>query len=153
MLGSTIFHKLFFKSPPVKDAFRHAPIPQHYSNHDSFMKAHYKSLADMIDLVITNLENLDSISAELQEIGRVHAHVLDNGLPTKFWNLLAETFIDCTLEWGDRRSRTETVRKAWALIIAYMVEKIKHGHTEERRALTEAGLALGSEATYFRDTR
>lgn len=150
MLGSTIFHKLFFKSPGIKDAFRQVPIPAHHTNHDSFMKAHYKSLADTIDLVIANLENLDTVSADLQEIGRVHAHVLDNGLPTKFWNLLAETFIDCTLEWGDRRTRTEAVRKAWALIVAFIIEKIKNGHTEERRALTESGVALGSEATYFR---
>lgn len=49
----------------------------------------------------------------------------------KLWNIVAETFIDCTLEWGDRRCRSETVRKAWALIIAFMVEKIKHGHLEE----------------------
>lgn len=49
----------------------------------------------------------------------------------KIWNSVAETFIDCTLEWGDRRCRSETVRKAWALIIAYVTEKIKHGNSEE----------------------
>ena len=49
----------------------------------------------------------------------------------KLWNSVAETFIDCTLEWGDRRCRSETVRKAWALIISYMIEKIKQGHVEE----------------------
>lgn len=49
----------------------------------------------------------------------------------KIWNTLAETFIDCTLEWGDKKSRTETTRKAWALIIAFVIEKIKDGHTQE----------------------
>lgn len=44
---------------------------------------------------------------------------------------MAETFIDCTLEWGDRRCRSETVRKAWALIIAFVIEKIKFGHLDE----------------------
>lgn len=54
----------------------------------------------------------------------------------KLWNLVAETFIDCTLEWGDRRCRSETVRKAWALIIAFVIEKIKFGHLEEVKFLT-----------------
>lgn len=44
--------------------------------------------------------------------------------------MVAETFIDCTLEWGDKRCRSETVRKAWALIIAFVIEKIKEGHTQ-----------------------
>lgn len=49
----------------------------------------------------------------------------------KIWNSVAETFIDCTLEWGDRRCRSETVRKAWALIIAFMIERIKIGHVDQ----------------------
>lgn len=44
---------------------------------------------------------------------------------------MAETFIDCTLEWGDKKGRTETSRKAWALIIAFVIEKIKEGHSHE----------------------
>lgn len=59
----------------------------------------------------------------------------------KLWNQVAETFIDCTLEWGDKRCRSDTVRKAWALIIAFMMEKIKGGHLEQvsqlRHHLTE----------------
>lgn len=39
----------------------------------------------------------------------------------KLWNAVAETFIDCTLEWGDRRARSETVRKAWALVVLSLI--------------------------------
>lgn len=55
----------------------------------------------------------------------------------KLWNQVAETFIDCTLEWGDKRCRSDTVRKAWALIIAFMMEKIKAGHLEQVRGESE----------------
>ncbi|KIH48743.1 hypothetical protein ANCDUO_21184, partial [Ancylostoma duodenale] len=56
---------------------------------------------------------------ELVRIGKVHARLLRGELTGKLWNVVAETFIDCTLEWGDRRCRSETVRKAWALIVAF----------------------------------
>ncbi|KAK6022519.1 hypothetical protein OSTOST_11782 [Ostertagia ostertagi] len=60
---------------------------------------------------------------ELIRVGQVHAKLLRGELTGKLWNVVAETFIDCTLEWGDRRCRSETVRKAWALIVAFVIEK------------------------------
>jgi hemoglobin-like flavoprotein len=88
-------------------------------------------MGELIDQIVENLDNLDSMSEQLERIGRAHAQVLNGQVSSKLWNLVAETFIDCTLEWGDRRCRSETVRKAWALIIAFMVEKIKHGHLDQ----------------------
>jgi hypothetical protein len=71
------------------------------------------------------------MSDQLEKIGRAHAQILNGQLSSKVWNLAAETFIDCTLEWGDKRCRTETVRKAWSLIVAFLTEKIKHGHLDQ----------------------
>lgn len=48
---------------------------------------------------------------------------------------MAETFIDCTLDWGDKKGRTEASRKAWAFIIAFVIEKIKEGHLHEVNSL------------------
>lgn len=77
------------------------------------------------------MDDLENVSGMLERVGRAHARISGGQLSSKLWNSVAETFIDCTLEWGDRRARSETVRKAWALIIAFMIERIKHGHLEE----------------------
>ncbi|TKR95992.1 hypothetical protein L596_010078 [Steinernema carpocapsae] len=135
VIGSTIFHKFFFKCPKVKEQFRRCPLPRNFPNHDSFAKAHCKAMSELFDQVIENLENLDTMTSELERVGRIHAEVMHGELSTKIWNDIAETFIDCTLEWGDRRCRTETVRKAWALIIAFMIEKIKLGHSDQRKRM------------------
>uniref|UniRef100_A0A0K0ERW2 GLOBIN domain-containing protein n=1 Tax=Strongyloides stercoralis TaxID=6248 RepID=A0A0K0ERW2_STRER len=135
VIGQTIFHRFFFRNSANRDQFRRCPLPEGFPNHDSFSKAHCKATADMIDKVVLNLDNLENIAPDLERIGRVHAEVLNGDLSSKMWNTIAETFIDCTLEWGDKRCRSETVRKAWALIIAFMVEKIKLGHLEQRKVL------------------
>uniref|UniRef100_A0A1I7XP53 GLOBIN domain-containing protein n=1 Tax=Heterorhabditis bacteriophora TaxID=37862 RepID=A0A1I7XP53_HETBA len=84
----------------------------------------YHRLCFKCPVVVENLDSLDNMTDELIRIGKVHARMLRG-------ELNAETFIDCTLEWGDRRCRSETVRKAWALIVAFVVEKIKLGHHEQ----------------------
>uniref|UniRef100_A0A0N4Z770 GLOBIN domain-containing protein n=1 Tax=Parastrongyloides trichosuri TaxID=131310 RepID=A0A0N4Z770_PARTI len=135
VIGQTIFHRFFFRNSVNREQFRRCPLPEGFPNHDSFSKAHCKATADMIDKVVLNLDNLETIAPDLERIGRVHAEVLNGDLSSKIWNTIAETFIDCTLEWGDKRCRSETVRKAWALIIAFMVEKIKLGHLEQRKLI------------------
>jgi len=135
VIGQTIIHRLFFKLPKTKEQFRKCPLPRNFPNHDSFAKAHSKAMAEMIDRVVEELDNLESIAGQLERIGRIHARVMRGELSSKLWNSVAETFIDCTLEWGDKRCRSETVRKAWALIVAFIIERIKTGHLEERKQM------------------
>ncbi|WKX91099.1 hypothetical protein Q1695_009718 [Nippostrongylus brasiliensis] len=133
VVGGSIYHRLCFKCPQVKEQMRRVPLPPKFQNHDCFVKAHCKAIGELIDQVIDNLDNLDNMANELIRIGKVHAKLLQGELTGKLWNVVAETFIDCTLEWGDRRCRSETVRKAWALIVAFVIEKIKLGHHEQRK--------------------
>ncbi|PAV85291.1 hypothetical protein WR25_03587 [Diploscapter pachys] len=131
VIGSSIFHRLCFKLPMVKEQIRRVPLPPKFSNHDSFVKAHSKAMAELIDQIVENLDNLDGVVEELMNVGRVHARILRGELTGKLWNTVAETIIDCTLEWGDKRCRSEPVRKGWALIVAFAIEKIKAGHHEQ----------------------
>ena len=78
-------------------------LPPKFQNRDNFIKAHCKAVAELIDQVVENLDHLDNVTNELMRIGRVHAKVLRGELTGKLWNTVAETIIDCTLEWGDRR--------------------------------------------------
>uniref|UniRef100_A0A915B0X9 Globin family profile domain-containing protein n=1 Tax=Parascaris univalens TaxID=6257 RepID=A0A915B0X9_PARUN len=128
VIGSALFHRLFFKSLKTKELFRNCPLPPQFQNHDSFFKAHCKATAELIDQVVENLDNLEAVNEELLRTGAVHTQISGGQFSGKLWNLVAETFIDCTLEWGDKRCRSETVRKAWALIVAFLSEKLKEGH-------------------------
>ncbi|CAI4230023.1 unnamed protein product [Auanema sp. JU1783] len=144
VIGQSIYHRLCFKSPVVKEQIRRVPLPPKFQNHDSFIKAHSKAMAELIDQVVENLYNLEVMTDELMRIGKVHARLLRGELTGKLWNIVAETFIDCTLEWGDKRCRSETVRKAWALIVAFVVEKIKLGHHEQRKLMLATRQSLPS---------
>ncbi|CAD5207129.1 unnamed protein product [Bursaphelenchus okinawaensis] len=135
VIGETVMHRLFFKYPKLREQFRRVALPEGFSNHDHFGKYHYKVVGELVDQVVESLDNLEAVGEELERIGRIHATILHGQLSSKVWNYVAETFIDCTLEWGDRRCRSETVRKAWALIIAYMIEKLKHGHLDQRKQM------------------
>jgi hypothetical protein len=54
-------------------------------------------MGELIDQIVENLDNLDAMAEQLERIGRAHAQVLNGQLSSKLWNLVAETFIDCTL--------------------------------------------------------
>ncbi|KAL7078759.1 hypothetical protein ACQ4LE_002236 [Meloidogyne hapla] len=144
VIGSQISHRLFFKEPQIREQFRRCPLPNQFVNHDSFSKAHCRHISELIDQIVENLDDLENVGAMLERIGRVHARISGGQLSSKIWNSVAETFVDCTLEWGDRRARSETVRKAWALIIAFIIERIKYGHLEERRQITAIRSTIAS---------
>ncbi|VDN04249.1 unnamed protein product, partial [Thelazia callipaeda] len=137
VIGSTLLHRIFFKSVKTKQQFVKCIFPQRFPNRDSFNKSHAKAFGEMLDKIIENLENLELMDGTLQAIGALHAEIDGIDISRRMWNLMAEVFIDCTLEWGDKKGRTETARKAWALIIAFVIEKIKAGHANKRRQLAQ----------------
>ncbi|CAO4360271.1 unnamed protein product [Caenorhabditis nigoni] len=147
VIGASIYHRLCFKNLMVKEQMKQVELPPKFQNRDNFIKAHCKAVAELIDQVVENLDHLDNVTGELMRIGRVHAKVLRGELTGKLWNTVAETIIDCTLEWGDRRCRSETVRKAWALIVAFVIEKIKAGHHEQRKLMLATRQSLPSIRT------
>ncbi|EJW70945.1 hypothetical protein WUBG_18142 [Wuchereria bancrofti] len=71
------------------------------------------------------------MSGYLFSIGATHANLIRRQVSKEIWNLMAEAFIDCTLDWGDKKGRTEASRKAWAFIISFAIEKIKRGHLHD----------------------
>nr|CAD2209168.1 unnamed protein product [Meloidogyne enterolobii] len=100
VIGSQISHRLFFKEPQIREQFRRCPLPHQYVNHDSFSKAHCRHISELVDQIVESLDDLENVSAMLERIGRAHARISGGQLSSKIWNSVAETFIDCTLEWG-----------------------------------------------------
>jgi hypothetical protein len=108
-------------------------LGEKYSNHDQLMKYHSKLVAEILDSIVKNLEHLDDETSRLIQIGRQHACLSQWGLKPKFWDVLAEAFIECTLEWGEKNRRIEEARKAWVIIVTFVTEKMKYGFQDERR--------------------
>lgn len=139
VLGNHIFQRVFFKNPQIKDVFRNVDVGNQHINVDGMCKAHAKAVATLLDEVVRNLENLREVEAKLMDVGRKHAVFYDLGFHINFWSVFAEAFIDCTLEWGEKNRRVEEARKAWAIIIAYIADKMKFGFQEARRSIPRPG--------------
>ncbi|PIO74514.1 globin [Teladorsagia circumcincta] len=83
VIGSSIYHRLCFKCPQVKEQIRRVPLPQKFLNYDSFIKAHCKAIGELIDQVVEHLDNLDNMANELIRVGQVHAKLLRGELTGK----------------------------------------------------------------------
>uniref|UniRef100_A0A915MR61 Globin family profile domain-containing protein n=1 Tax=Meloidogyne javanica TaxID=6303 RepID=A0A915MR61_MELJA len=121
VIGSQISHRLFFKEPQIREQFRRCPLPHQYVNHDSFSKAHCRHISELVDQIVESLDDLENVSAMLERIGRAHARISGGQLSSKIWNSVAETFIDCTLEWGDRRRQITAIRSTIASLERFAV--------------------------------
>lgn len=88
VIGETVIHRLFFKHPKLKEQFRRCGLPSTFPNHDSFSKFHSKAIGELIDQIVEGLDNLNSMSEQLEKIGRAHAQVLNGQLSSKLWNLV-----------------------------------------------------------------
>ena len=76
---------------------------------------------------------MDAVAQELTLVGASHELFYDAGVKAKFYNIFAESLIECTMEWGDKSKRTDDLRKAWAIVAAFISEKLKQGMNDQRR--------------------
>lgn len=51
VIGSTLLHRIFFKSVKTKNQFSRCPFPHRFPNRDSFNKAHAKATGELLDKV------------------------------------------------------------------------------------------------------
>lgn len=87
----------------------------------------------LFDEVVRNLDRLDTMDQKLQEMGAKHG--LYQSMQPRFFDIFAEAFIDCTLEWGEKSRRVEDVRRAWAIIAGFVVDRMKIGLTDGRKQM------------------
>lgn len=148
VVGTMLIHRVFFKDPTVKEVFKRVKLSS-TSNFDEMLKSHSRSMTDTLDMVIQNLEQLESMGPALTELGRAHGPLYDYGLLPKFWDVFSESFVDCTLQWGEKSRRTEEVRLAWVVLITFVVERLKSGFQEGRRRPKLSRSLASSEKEYY----
>lgn len=143
VVGTHVFQRACFKVPAMKEIFNHVEFTEKLPNVDLVYKHHAKAVALLIDDIVKHLDHLDVVIPKLAEIGRKHSLYHNNGFQTNYWAVFAESFIDCTLEWGEKIRRVEEARKAWAILIAYIVDRMKVGFQDGKRDMARVKVARG----------
>ncbi|KRY66726.1 Globin-like protein 6, partial [Trichinella pseudospiralis] len=132
-IGNHLFNRIVFKNPHWRKLFMSILIDHRTPGY--FSKRHARAMGVVLNFVIKNLELPETIGALLNMIGHCHATLVNLGVDADLWDVFAEALLECSLEWGEKNRRVEEVRKAWAIIIAFITEKIKSGYNEARKGI------------------
>lgn len=97
IMGDIFYGKLFFANPELRKMF-----PQD-------MKGQFKKLFDMLDTIVTRLENLDELKGDIVAMAKRHE---DYGVKPEHYNLVGKALL-YTLQKGLGKQWTNEKRSAW----------------------------------------
>ncbi|KRY13915.1 Globin-like protein 6 [Trichinella patagoniensis] len=132
-IGNHLFNRIVFKNPHWRKLFMSILIDHRTPGY--FSKRHARAIGVVLNFVIKNLELPETVGILLNMIGHCHATLVGLGVDVDLWDVFAEALLECSLEWGEKNRRVDEVRKAWAIIIAFITEKIKAGYNEARKGI------------------
>lgn len=132
-IGYDIFQEILSKSPEIGRIFRKnsASIEEYNKRH----AIHAGRFGETLEFVIEHLEDLTIIREPLIQLGKDHSHFKGIGFRPKLWNVFAESLIQCTLDWGERRQKCQESQKAWVEIVFYIIDLMKEGYYEELKSM------------------
>ncbi|PAV75395.1 hypothetical protein WR25_14865 [Diploscapter pachys] len=132
----TIFRNSLFKNPDIRSMMMHGPNKN--AGHER-LKRHAKVFTEIMDDLIASLDDSRARANSLRDAGEAHAFENKNayGCPFRasFLDLFAQAIIERTLEWGEKKDRTEVTQMAWTKIVLFVIEQIKEGYQEETRRI------------------
>ena len=97
IIWDIFYSKLFFTNPELRKMF-----PQD-------MEGQYKKLVDMLDTIVTRLENLDELKGDIVAMAKRHE---DYGVKPEHYNLVGKALL-YTLQKGLGKQWTDEIRSAW----------------------------------------
>ncbi|CAI4231570.1 unnamed protein product [Auanema sp. JU1783] len=131
----SIFRNSFFKNPEIRTIMMHGTKN---TGHER-LKKHAQLFTQMMDDLIGNLDSPTATMAELRDAGEKHVFTTRDqyGCPFRAAQLdqFASAMIERTLEWGEKKDRTEVTQMAWTKIVLFVVEQVKEGFQEEVKRL------------------
>ncbi|KAK5973259.1 Globin protein 6 [Trichostrongylus colubriformis] len=130
----SIFRNSFFKNPEIRTMMMHGTKN---AGHER-LKKHAQIFTSIMDELIANLDNPTATSPSLRESGEKHVFQSRDQYGCPFRATLLDQFasamIERTLEWGEKKDRTEVTQTGWTKIVLFVVEQIKEGfHDEVKR--------------------
>ncbi|WKY09426.1 hypothetical protein Q1695_002079 [Nippostrongylus brasiliensis] len=130
----SIFRNSFFKNSEIRSIMMHGTKN---AGHER-LKKHAQMFTTIMDDLISNLDSPTATVASLREAGEKHVFPTRDQYGCPFRATLLDQFasaiIERTLEWGEKKDRTEVTQTGWTKIVLFVVEQIKEGfHDEVKR--------------------
>lgn len=145
----SIFRNSFFKNPEIRSIMMHGTKN---AGHER-LKRHAQIFTHIMDDLIANLDNSTATVASLRESGEKHVFPTRDQYGCPFRAALLDQFasamIERTLEWGEKKDRTEVTQTGWTKIVLFVVEQIKEGfHDEVKRQRRVRPRNMGHRSDY-----
>ncbi|PAV61879.1 hypothetical protein WR25_22804 [Diploscapter pachys] len=123
----------------VRRTWQHARNQGTYEPAMTIFRGTRKCSRRSMDDLIASLDDSRARANSLRDAGEAHAFENKNayGCPFRasFLDLFAQAIIERTLEWGEKKDRTEVTQMAWTKIVLFVIEQIKEGYQEETRRI------------------
>ncbi|PIC27425.1 hypothetical protein B9Z55_019686 [Caenorhabditis nigoni] len=129
----SIFRNSFFKNPEIRQMIMFGTKNEGHER----LKRHAQLFTVLMDDLITNLDSPSATVAGLREAGEKHVWPVKNQYGCPFHAHLMDQFatamIERTLEWGEKKDRTETTQRGWTKIVLFVTEQLKEGFQDEQK--------------------
>lgn len=129
----SIFRNSFFKNPEIRQMIMFGTKNEGHER----LKRHAQLFTVLMDDLIANLDSPSATVAGLREAGEKHVWPVKNQFGCPFHAHLMDQFatamIERTLEWGEKKDRTETTQRGWTKIVLFVTEQLKEGFQDEQK--------------------
>uniref|UniRef100_A0A914XC63 Globin family profile domain-containing protein n=1 Tax=Plectus sambesii TaxID=2011161 RepID=A0A914XC63_9BILA len=130
-VGSKTFMNIFRREPSLKKLFGLEGTAESQLKYDARFRAHASSFTRTIDFVVKNLDDMDGISAHVQDLGRKHVLFQSRGFKPQYWDIFAESLTECAIDW-EGGVRCREAMAAWRILIAFVIDQMRLGFDRER---------------------
>ncbi|KAF1751205.1 hypothetical protein GCK72_017759 [Caenorhabditis remanei] len=129
----SIFRNSFFKNPEIRQMIMFGTKNEGHER----LKRHAQLFTVLMDDLIASLDSPSATVAGLREAGEKHVWPVKNQYGCPFHAHLMDQFatamIERTLEWGEKKDRTETTQRGWTKIVLFVTEQLKEGFQDEQK--------------------
>ncbi|CAL2045294.1 unnamed protein product [Caenorhabditis brenneri] len=142
----SIFRNSFFKNPEIRQMIMFGTKNEGHER----LKRHAQLFTVLMDDLIANLDSPSATVAGLREAGEKHVWPVKNQFGCPFHAHLMDQFatamIERTLEWGEKKDRTETTQRGWTKIVLFVTEQLKEGFQDEQKKTRRMKAQMKSNA-------
>ncbi|CAI2355472.1 unnamed protein product [Caenorhabditis sp. 36 PRJEB53466] len=142
----SIFRNSFFKHPEIRQMIMFGTKNEGHER----LKTHAQLFTLLMDDLIANLDSPSATVAGLRKAGEQHMWPSKDKFGCQFRVQLLDQFasamIERTLEWGEKKDRTETTQRGWTKIVLFVIEQLKEGFQEEQKKVRRMKAQMNSSA-------
>ncbi|VDM93939.1 unnamed protein product, partial [Onchocerca ochengi] len=138
MLMRKILNNLEEEMPKVKQIFCKTAVLDAFnresttSEKQGTLDEHVKLMIEFFDDLINNLQDEESVSNKIKNIGQCHAVISNSSFSSNIWEKLGEITMECFSK-QDVVQKTREAGKAWRILIAWVTDELRCGFDDQTR--------------------